>query len=432
MRSINERPVFGANGEHGISLIDMLVAVVLIGAALTFGLMATGKVTAKVEQRKLRNDVISLNAALQVYQANGGNLDDAATAQEALDALKTTTSGDVRKQIVGIRGAMTDRRLTFRETSGGSGLTAVWDPESKRFKIQNGGSGIQAFVLDDSLAEETIQTESRGTGVKYAKEGGWLWDYDDASTTGSSGVDGSLDGDFEIELSSVSSGSVNMRLSPPRFTHLGGNYSPSEFPLQVSIVNDNPPGSSVLYYSLNNSDWAQFTGTPVSVTPNQTLTAYAATVDTFSFSNSPQVSQTYGQNPIVVLSPPDILPSAPDFEAEATSFIVVTLENTNSPSVSELEYRLDNGAWTDYASPFTLLYVSHPGGVEIDARAVATVPDHIDSEEATTTLGVLPGPGNPTPNFVPPTFAGEGNPIGPPGMGDCRWLADIEPLATVR
>ena len=64
------------------------------------------------------------------------------------------------------------------------------------------------------------------------------------------------------------------RLSPPDVSLPGALYDFSAFSpmLTVSLVDRNVPGTSQLYYSLDNGPWFEYTGTPLQIPPHLTTT----------------------------------------------------------------------------------------------------------------------------------------------------------------
>ena len=92
----------------------MEVLVVIAGLALVVavGLVAVLNANNAARETKLRQDVASLNRAVQTYHMSGGNLSTATNATEVIAKLKTTMRNSERSTMAGLRSSMIDARLT--------------------------------------------------------------------------------------------------------------------------------------------------------------------------------------------------------------------------------------------------------------------------------------------------------------------------------
>lgn len=289
----------------GFSLVEVLIAIaaiaVLAGGAL---MLISGSIKA-AKERKLEADVVTINAALATFLANGGDLKDANTAAEIVERIKTRAEADQADQLVGIRGGLLDPRITPVEQESSEAAStdarACWDPGKKRFVLKyNGVVGIKEFVLDESRADEEESEYKRKLVIEYSKKGDdkWVWEYGEHNTAGNpgpnnlapSGTDPPLPGGF------VNPDAVP--LDPPIVSIPGDTYPITDYDgLEVTLFNPNPPGVAEMYYSVVPGVWERYLG-PIPVEPGTILETQAVTIDPDAWSDSETTLDEYLAEPL--------------------------------------------------------------------------------------------------------------------------------------
>ncbi|MFT5467573.1 MAG: VCBS repeat-containing protein, partial [Verrucomicrobiales bacterium] len=211
------------------SLMEAMVSIALIGLVSAVALLMAGGTVDSAKLTKLESDVSTVNQAIKVYLANGGDFDafstsaisleasveiveraespvaqmmaDFSSEEEAiasspsiaataiLDKLKTRRSATDAAAYAGFSGSMLDKRLTARIQSSGDASNgehrAVWNPAELKFEITSEGlPGIDYFHLDEALAAVDFGEESReGSSIDLNVDSGWIWAYVDAPGT---------------------------------------------------------------------------------------------------------------------------------------------------------------------------------------------------------------------------------------------------------
>ena len=164
--------------SHGLSLLELLLTIAVLGTLATVSVLAVNNISQKAQARKLESDVASLNSAIRIYVANGGNLDASKTPAEVLRKLKSSRSKADKKLHVGApSGRMIDNRVVAIPVAQNSWRSrAIYDSGSQRFRIVSNEEGVE-FRLDEALAEIAPDLESRDSTVSYAESSGWVWDH---------------------------------------------------------------------------------------------------------------------------------------------------------------------------------------------------------------------------------------------------------------
>ncbi|MCB1236306.1 MAG: choice-of-anchor K domain-containing protein [Verrucomicrobiae bacterium] len=159
--------------------------------------------------------------------------------------------------------------------------------------------------------------------------------------------------------------------------------------MSVSLADTNTPGLSQIKYQIDYGAWIDYT-VPIAVTPGQIVSAQAISIDA-GWLDSAKATQIYLSDS-AQLAPPVILTSASNFGFFFNRTINVTLQNPNDPSYSELQFRIDGGAWTPYNGSFTLDRATYGGGVTIEAMAIASAgPYESYYQDSSTTAKLLGG-----------------------------------------
>jgi len=280
---------------NGFSLFELLVVVGAVGTLAAVAANFAGSAAQNAQTVKLRNDVESLNEAVQVYKANGGKMTGVTEVGAALTKLKTRADNTM---MVGLRGSMLDPRfeaemMTAAE-AGSNTPRAQWDPVKQRFVFATSGAiGAKSFYIDETKANQDALTEARETAVSYGEMTKWVWDYEDVDLVANSGVGETSTGNptFTVDIPTVPASAP--QLVPPSFSHSGGLYDFFDFDLAVDLYNPNPVGSSVIYYTLDSTNWNVYNGASILVGPGQELTAYSVSTDPDEYSDSEFQAEEY-------------------------------------------------------------------------------------------------------------------------------------------
>ena len=283
--------------QSAIALIEVLATVLIMGilaAGLNFVL---GGIKGGTERAQLGSHVKMLNSAVAVYRASGGEIGGKLSVAEVLTKLKSVATEESARRINGYRGATVDPRLKAvlqtPDEAASTDLRAIWNPARLRFMISTAGSGgVQRFVFDDEA--EIVDPEARQGAVALASQGGgWIWDYSEF------GVGAVVNGDFPTRTEApvgtpdLEGAPRVLELNAPLFSIPGGSYEYSNFDLPLSLEDTNPAGVSQLYYSVNDSDWAPYAGSPIMVPAGATVAAYSVSLDPDNWIDSLPADEVY-------------------------------------------------------------------------------------------------------------------------------------------
>ena len=283
-------------GDQGFSSIELLMVTGAIALLAGIAITLIGNTRSGVKNVKLRHEVETLNEAVQVYLGNGGSMKGIDTVPAALAKLKTSAAGD--DAIVGLGGSLLDPRYRAEmlpaSELGSSVPRALWDETKQRFVYANSGAGgAKRFYIDADSADEDPLEEARQTALSYATQTNWVWDYTDVQLAAGGEV-ATISGDGPGTGGYTSfDAPPAVRLDPPTFSVDGGTYSFFDFDLEVELNNPNPVGTSVVYYTLDNSQWQVYGGGSVAVSAGQELTAYSVSIDPDAYENSVFATEIY-------------------------------------------------------------------------------------------------------------------------------------------
>ncbi len=385
----------------GFSLIELLSVVAVIGILASAGYVIFTNVNKSVHQEKLLSEVATLNSSVSTYLGFGGKLDDAQSADEVFQRLKSAANSETTRRIPGLSSSMIDPRITTvvktdAEADKGE-LRVVWNKAKKKFETATSGSGITAFLLDTDAAENGKVEETREFEYLYAKEDTWVWDYSDNSgstapvptsvtTTPGTILPGTPPPTVPTPTDPESTATP---LSPPTYSTPGGSYSIRDYALGVTLQNPNPNGSSNIYYQTNYGPWLKYTtGTLLDVAPDDVINAQAIAA-TDEYSDSSRVNQSYLATP-VQLNAPRIMTSADTFGVFENRLIGVVIQDTNPGDDTIIEYRIGNGPWITYTGFLLLDRVDFSDGAVITSRATSEDPYYLASNNAIDIVGADP------------------------------------------
>lgn len=322
-------------GLKAVTLIELLLVVGGIAILTGLGLVVAENVTETTRVSKLENDVAVINSAIQMYKASGGNLPGSPSVQEVVNRLKTQASSSSAARLAGFRGSLVDARLKAEMQNAGEAASsrerALWDASAERLVIAtSGASGVRRFVLDETLGGGNYGTEERSTANPRGTQE-WVWDYADTNPTASTGpqTPGSGTGAGTIAPTAP----VPQQLSAPGFSPPAGTHPIFDFELSVTLSNPNPGGTSQIWYSAGGED-TLYTGQQISVSPGETLLAYAKTIDPDRWTNSNTASATYEGEPIELMAAVSA-PSSMTYQAAGGSMQGVAAE-TPQPATLEI------------------------------------------------------------------------------------------------
>jgi prepilin-type N-terminal cleavage/methylation domain-containing protein len=277
--------------KRGVTLVELLISMAVLSTLSAIAIFAATNLTGASKKQKLMGDVATLNSALRVYQASGGDLSGVTDGSGALTRLKSVSNN--WKEIAGLRESMIDPRLTVETISGGSDIRAVWDKDYMRFKIAKSGDGVKAFVLSDTI--ETVAPEDRTANLELAKKDTWVWDYKDHENEGRGTPN--LPGGLSPPPPPVDI-SAALPLSPPEISKVGKAYPLEDFDMEVFLRNPNSTNISTLMVSTEPDKWRIYYGGPIPVSIGTTIKAYAKSTDTENWYDSALITHSYSMIPI--------------------------------------------------------------------------------------------------------------------------------------
>lgn len=170
-------------GTGAFTLVEVLVVVSVMAILGAVGFATMTGVRDAATNQKLLTDVETVNRALDLYRANGGNLTGVTNADAVIAKLKTRADAASAARTLGMRQNFLDERVqiiwqTAAETAS-SAPRALWN--GTNFVVAtSGGPGIKEFAYDEARAA-TVSTEAREISVKEASDSGWVWSYSESN-----------------------------------------------------------------------------------------------------------------------------------------------------------------------------------------------------------------------------------------------------------
>ncbi|MEO0448334.1 MAG: VWA domain-containing protein, partial [Verrucomicrobiota bacterium] len=384
--------------RKAFSMLELLLVVSLVGVLTALAMQQFGDMRTSFRQTKMGSDVQAVNSAIDLYLANGGSLAGVSDPQAVLNKLKTIREQSSAKQYAGFRESMIDLRLmtvalTPEEKSDQSLKKVLWNGGKNRFEIVTSGAGAFAgFGLGDlssDLAGQPVRVEEAraASSIDYDLDSGWIWKYDGTAN----GVDPPAPSSIYANgdpTSPLGAPDASSRLGSPVLVTPPGSYDYLSFPPLVTIANPNPPSSSVLFYatSWNASgvNWQPYTS-PIPLSNDQEILTYVKSLDG-AFEDSFSSGGIYLRSAYELL-PPDISASLDKLNLLTNDLVTVDLLNGNPDAIPHsIEYAINGGGFQDYTNPLTLIPESYPDGVLIEARAVSTEEDVVNSPIASRTI----------------------------------------------
>jgi prepilin-type N-terminal cleavage/methylation domain-containing protein len=339
-------------GQCGFSLVEVMLAVVMIAVLASIAIATFGRTDDGARRLVLEGDANMLNKAVQTYVASGGSLEGATSPGAVVAKLKTTTTVDQSQKIAGMRGPFIDLRLDLVPASASDQASLLYDASTGMFKVTEGNAGMVPN-LNETLAEAAVTTEDRHVSLALAKQEKWVWDYKDKAAPDK--VAPVRPTGTNVVATTPTNPTPNpqaLPLNPPEFSQPGFELGPNDFPQVVTLTNANPTGSSEILYRMNGGAWTRYeTGLSIPLQATTKIEAYATPL-TVTWKPSTQAVETFtfrpGQLTVPVISPAS---GSFNYDEFPTS---LTITDTNAPETAILQYRIGDGAWTNYSAPVSL------------------------------------------------------------------------------
>jgi type II secretory pathway pseudopilin PulG len=316
---------------HGraFSIVEVMILIAIIGVLSSVALVMIGKQPVVIKDTKLSSDVATLNHLVSAYVMDGGNLNGLTSPQMVLDRLKRARPSDELRRHVGpASGRLVDTRLRALITSApnaNGAQRARWNTQKQRFELTKGtGSAVSEFIVDESLASTNYGTDTarKKSNVSFNGVRGWVWG-DSANTDSTSyGTPSGGQGDGTSDLfnpdevqstptppddgggGGTGGGGTGggggpgpttpTRLPQPSFSPWGGSFAYAAFPTSVALSpNGAPAGKAQLQYRKNGGSWSDYSGSPISLNPADTLEARNKSLDAVLYYDSYNTGSSY-------------------------------------------------------------------------------------------------------------------------------------------
>ncbi len=143
--SLNTSPL---RNRNAFSLLESLFMISVVGVIMAFAIPYFGDVSLGTKEAKLMSDVATMNKAVKLYLANGGNLDGLSSPQEVIDKLKTSRANS--ETYAGLSGSMIDARLEAKTEpiANFSGDQVEWIASSGTLRASFDGTLLATYTGD--------------------------------------------------------------------------------------------------------------------------------------------------------------------------------------------------------------------------------------------------------------------------------------------
>jgi prepilin-type N-terminal cleavage/methylation domain-containing protein len=277
----------GSQHGRGFSLVEILVVVAVIGILASVTVPLVTGVPDAAKKEKLEQDVVIVNNAIDAYLVAGG---DAAqlTSGDVLAALKSRVYGGMPAEMMGPQGPFLDPAVTTNATDFAWSANFTSDPRPRFFVAQN----TAGVVFGKGPATAVGGVAERPDGARPS----WLWSYAEATPPPEREAFTPLAVDYGTSSTNVPL--VGITLGPPVVTPASMTANLWSFPLQVTMTNTNPAGSSRIYYKVGAGNYTLHDGSPFNVDPGSTVFAVSVSLDPSRYYNSAEVTNSYGVIPL--------------------------------------------------------------------------------------------------------------------------------------
>lgn len=351
------------NAATSIELMVMLLVLIGLFSGTSFIVNHSRTSTQKA---KLIANVRTLNASVQVYKANFGDLSAALTAADVIAKLKTRADPSTAEAIPGHKGALVDPRLfsvlQSESEAESNAPRARWNHEELRFEITTSGEpGVKEFRLSKYGSIEP-KTEIRTPSLSFSLEDDWIWDFDDRPAPRRSPFDEVIVATTEPQRSPPSHGPTLVRLANPTFSHSSLNPVDS-YPLTLSIADPNPLGSSVMYFSKTSNVWEVSTARSVNVVVDigDSVTAQSLSNDPDRWLDSSSSTITFTIPDTVIWADSVASVASFDFEVFGSSGSSILVNGVSGVAPSPFSYSSSGAVTFLNVHPLPLLRVKVTG-----------------------------------------------------------------------
>jgi prepilin-type N-terminal cleavage/methylation domain-containing protein len=286
------------NQAEGFTLIEVMVALAVIGLVATIGIMALDNIQENSKMAKFEQDVHTINSAVSAYLVSGGSLATSTTCAEVIAKLKTRASAVQSQEISGLKGQMVDSRLSGIMQTASEAATsewrAVWVPAKNKFQIRTtGAAGVKEFALNMPVAAAIEET--RVVPMKLATEDDWIWDYTDPAATREAFTEEAVVS--VTETPPTASPHSYQALAPPIFSVGGGTYPLISYDFPLSLIDPNPDGTAEIYVSVDGGSMQLYTGS-ISVPPGSAISSFAKSIHPDLYLDSGAIDNSYQTTPV--------------------------------------------------------------------------------------------------------------------------------------
>ena len=144
-------PRFPFPRSRGITLLDLICLLVMVGVATSLVSAGIGVLRDQVATNRLETDIRDLNHSIFLYRASGGNFEDVDTPFDVLARIQAAESSKLTHVVNHVVTGYNPVLLSAKEARSDA-KRAVWNSESQQFEISRSGAiGIKSF--DNSQAQ---------------------------------------------------------------------------------------------------------------------------------------------------------------------------------------------------------------------------------------------------------------------------------------
>ena len=138
---------------NGYSIKAVLAVIILVGTISSLTISVTGSMAQRKGSQKLRSDVKTINTAIGVYRAKGGDLSGFTDPEHVILKLKSQIEIAEGVPYPVASSSVIDPRVRIGylslDDSDSDKIRAFWDASLQRFVLaKTGASGIKRFYLD--------------------------------------------------------------------------------------------------------------------------------------------------------------------------------------------------------------------------------------------------------------------------------------------
>lgn len=321
-----------ARHDFGFSLVEILVAMVALGVLATVGIVTVTGVPDAARKKKLEQDVAIVNNAIDAYLVAGGDAGQL-SAGNVISALKQRVAAEGSGDIVGPQGPFLDPTVITNPTDFSWSALYTTDPKP-RFYVAQSTAGV---VFGKGPAMAVGGAAERPDAARTS----WLWAYTDADLPGQ--TESFVPTAVDTGSTATNPVSAVVTLSAPVITPGSLTANLWGFPLQVSIANPNPSGSSRVYYKIGTGNYTLYDNVPFNVDPGITLSAVAVSLDPSRYFNSSVATATYSVTPLQLAVSID----APDSVTYAQAGGLIVGQAQQSPATATVTLVDTGGGGSD-------------------------------------------------------------------------------------